>query len=92
MDRLPITTAPLQAAGLPARLLQRNESPHPGPLVMYLHGGAFVARPPDDATSPSVAQLLAAPGATRLRGAVAFATAPPWRAAPGIRDLSLEGV
>jgi acetyl esterase len=64
MDRLPIITVPLQAAGLPARLLQRKESAHPGPVVMYLHGGAFVARPSDDARSPSVAQLIAAAGAT----------------------------
>ncbi len=33
---------------------------------------------------------LAAPESTRLRGAVAFATAPPWRAASCIRDLSLR--
>ncbi len=64
MDRLPITTVPIQPAGPPARLLQRDESPHPGLVVMYLHGGAFVARPSDDASSPSVAQLLAAAGAT----------------------------
>ncbi len=57
------TSTPVEAGGVPARLVCASRLRANAPLILHLHGGAFVARPAAS-TTPMVARLLAAAGAS----------------------------
>ncbi len=55
-------STPIEAGGLAARMVRVSPQRSNAPLVLHLHGGAFVARPAAS-TTPMIARLLAAAGA-----------------------------
>lgn len=57
-----LSVTQIQVAGATAHLLRRRDSAVNAPLVLHLHGGAYVSRPTPHA--PLIARALAAAGAT----------------------------